>query len=132
MSAHKFVHQFTLSPIRLTGDESIKQLKRQFHQLALTGTPSFTPADTMEAMRLAKSSTANGTDEMSTLHHKKLTQGAINHFTKILHLIISTGQISEIWHKAIIIPNVKPGKDNNIGMNWRPISLLCPAAKTLE
>ena len=23
------------------------------------------------------------------------------------------------------------GKDNNIGKNWRPISLLCPAAKTL-
>ena len=26
----------------------------------------------------------------------------------------------------------KPGKDNNIGKNWHPISLLCPAAKTLE
>ena len=26
----------------------------------------------------------------------------------------------------------KTGKDNNIGKNWRPISLLCPAAKTLE
>ena len=38
----------------------------------------------------------------------------------------------EIWHNAIIIPILKPGKDNNIGKNWRPISLLCPAAKTLE
>ena len=45
---------------------------------------------------------------------------------------ISTGQIPEILHKAIIIPILKPGKDNNIGKNWRPISLLCPAAKTLE
>ena len=35
-------------------------------------------------------------------------------------------------HKAIIIPILKPGKDNNIGKNWRPISLLCPAAITLE
>ena len=32
----------------------------------------------------------------------------------------------------IIIPILKPGKDNNIGKNWRPISLLCPAAKTLD
>ena len=32
----------------------------------------------------------------------------------------------------MIIPILKPGKDNNIGKNWHPISLLCPAAKTLE
>ena len=38
----------------------------------------------------------------------------------------------EIWHKAIIIQILKHGKDNNIGKNWRPISLLCPAAKTPE
>ena len=47
-------------------------------------------------------------------------------------MTISTGQIHEIWHKAIIIPILKPGKDNNIGMTWRPNSLLCPTAKTLE
>ena len=38
----------------------------------------------------------------------------------------------EMWQKAVIIPILKPGKDNNIGKNWRPISLQCPAAKTLE
>ena len=67
MIANKFAHQFTPPPIRLTGDKSKRQLKRQFHQLPLTGTPSFTPADTKEAMRLAKSSTAIGHDGMSTL-----------------------------------------------------------------
>ena len=129
--ANKFAHQFTSPPMRLTGDKSKRQLKRQFHQLPLTGTPSFSPTDTNEAIRLAKSSTAIGPDGMSTLHLKKLTQGAINYLTNIFNLKISTGQIPEIWHKAIIIPILKPGKDN-IGMNWRPISLLCPAAKTLE
>ena len=29
-------------------------------------------------------------------------------------------------------PDHKTGKDNNIGKNWRPISLLYAAAKTLE
>ena len=132
MIANKFAHQFTSPPIRLTGDKSKRKLKQQFHQLPLTGTPSFTPADTKEAIRLAKSSTAIGPDGMSNLHLKKLAQGAINYLTNIFNLSISTGQIPEIWHEAIIIPILKPGKDNNIGKNWRPISLLCPAVKTLE
>ena len=33
---------------------------------------------------------------------------------------------------AAIIPILRPGKDNNIGKNWRQISLLCPAAIALE
>ena len=77
-------------------------------------------------IRLAKSSTAIGPDGMSTLHLKNLAQGAINYLTNIFNLSILSGQIPEIWHKAIIIPIPKPGK------NWRPISLLCPAAKILE
>ena len=69
---------------------------------------------------------------MSTLQNKKLAHGAINYLTNIFNLSISTGQIPEIWHKAIIIPILIPGKDNNIGKNWRPICLMCPAAKTME
>ena len=90
------------------------------------------PADTKEAIRLVKSSTAIRPDGMSTLQFKKLAQGAINYLTNIFNLFISTGQIPEIWHKTIIILILKPGKDNNIGKNWRPISLLCPTVKTLE
>ena len=70
MIANKFVHQFTPPPIRLTGDKFRRQLKRQLHHLPLTGTPSFTPPDTKEAIRLAKSSTAIGPDGISTLHLK--------------------------------------------------------------
>ena len=84
------------------------------------------PADTKEVIRFAKSSTAIGPDGMSTIHLKKLAQDAINYLINIFNLSISTGQIREIWHKAIIIPILKLGK------NWRRISLLCPVAKTLE
>ena len=115
--ANKFAHQFTSPPIRLTGDKSKRQLKRQFHQLPLTGTPSFTHADTKEAIRLAKSSTAIGPDGMSTLHLKKLVQGPINYLTNIFNLSILTGQIPEVWHNAMIIPIKKTRKDNNIDKN---------------
>ena len=69
---------------------------------------------------------------MSTLNLKSLAQCAINYLTSTFNLSISTGQITEIWHKAIVIPILKRRKDNNIGKNWRPIRLLCPAVKALE
>ena len=132
MIANKFDYQFTPTAIRLTGDKSKKQLKQQFHQLPTKGTWSITPAGKKEAIRKARSSSAIGPDGMCSIHLKKLAQGAINYLTNIFNLSISTAQIPEIWHKAIIILILKPGKDNNFGMNRRPISLLCSAAKTLE
>ena len=86
MIGNKFAHQFTPPPIRLADDKSKRQLKRQFHQLPLTGTPSCTPADTKEAIRLGKSITAVELDGMSTLHLKKLAHGAINYLTNIFNL----------------------------------------------
>ena len=114
MIANKFAHKFTPPQIRLTGGKSKRRLKRQLHQLPLTGTPSFTPADTKDVIRLAKSTTAIGPDGMSILHLMTLAQGAINYLTNIFNLSIATGQIPEIWHKVIIVPILKPGKDNNI------------------
>ena len=114
-------NKFTSSPIRLAGDKSKRQLIRQFHQLPLTGTLSFTPADTKEVIQLAKSTTDIRPEGMSTLYLKNLAQGAINYLTNIFNLSITTGHIHEIWHKAI---NLKHGKDDNIGKDWRP-SVYC-------
>ena len=132
MIANKLAHQFTQPRMHLTGDKSKRQLKRQFYQPPLTATPSFTPADQNEAIRLAKSSTANRPDRMSTLHLMKLAQCATYYLTNIFNLSISKGQIPQIWHKAIIMQILILGKDNNIGKNWRQISIQCPATKTLE
>ena len=92
MIAKKFAHQFTPPLIRTTGDKSKRKLKRQFHQMPLTGKLTFSPADTKEAIRLAKSSTAIGPVGMSNLHLRKVAQGAINYLTNIFNLSISTGQ----------------------------------------
>ena len=69
---------------------------------------------------------------MSTLHLKKLAQDALNYLSNIINLSILIGQIPEILHKAMIIPILRPGKDSNIGKNWRPNSLLFTPDKTLE
>ena len=98
MIANKFVNKFTQPPILLTGNKSKRQHKRHFHQLTLTGTPSFTPVDTKEAIRLAKSSTVIGVDGMSTFQLKKLAHGAINYLTNILNFWGKTEKILTHWH----------------------------------
>ena len=77
--------------MRLAGDRFKGQPKRQFRQLPLRGTLSFAPADTKEAIRLVKSSTAIGPDGMSAFHLNMLAHGAINYLTTIFNLSISTG-----------------------------------------
>ena len=39
---------------------------------------------------------------------------------------------SSALETSLVIPILKPGKDSSQGTSYRPISLLCPAAKVLE
>ena len=82
---------FTFSYLSSCTHSPVGVTSLQFHLLPLTETPSFTPADTKEAIRLVKSSTAIGPDGMTSLHLKKLAHGAINYLTNIFNLSISTG-----------------------------------------
>ena len=105
MIANKFAYQFTTPPIHPNGDKSKRQLKQHFHQLSLTLSPTFPPAEKK------KRSGSVGQHGIGTLHLKKLAQGAISYLTNIFDLSISTWQKPETWHKAIIIQIPKPGKD---------------------
>ena len=121
------MHTTTNTSVRLIG----KKAQTAFPSAAINKNAIFHACDSKEAIRMAKSSTAIGPDGMSTIYLKKLVHIAINYLNDIFHLSISTGRKPEKWHKVIIIPILKPGKDDN-GKNSGYISLLCPAAKTLE
>ena len=43
-----------------------------------------------------------------------------------------TGKFPEDWHKAVIIPIPKPGKDKTEATNYRPIALTSCICKTME
>ena len=43
-----------------------------------------------------------------------------------------TGEFPEDWHKAVIIPIPKPGKDKTEATNYRPIALTSCICKTME
>ena len=56
----------------------------------------------------------------------------IVYITAIFNLSVTTCQILAIWNYLLIIPIMNLDLDTSIGTSYRPISLLCPAAKVLE
>ena len=51
-------------------------------------------------------------------------------FTARFHYSVTFCRIPSIWKSSIVIP--KPGKDCSLSTYYRPITLLCPAAKVME
>ena len=64
--------------------------------------PSFTAADTKEAIRLTKSSIDNGPDGMRILHLKKHAHGAINYLTIFSHSYLDIALFAATGKKAIL------------------------------
>jgi hypothetical protein len=63
---------------------------------------------------------------------KQLGVRCIEYLTQLFNLSVSCADLPAIWKAATIVPVLKPGKPAGDSTSYRPISLLCPAAKTLE
>ena len=92
----------------------------------------FTPAETREAIRKSKNSKALGPDGISPVMLKNLGPKGIEFLTNIYNFSVNNSMIPSIWKTGRIIPLLKPGKPPEEGTSLRPVSLLCPPAKTLE
>ena len=84
---------------------------------------TFTTDLVMKAIKSCRNSKAFGPD---------LGPRAIEYITALFNLSATTCRIPAIWKSSLIIPIPKPGKDTSQGTSYRPISLICPAAKVLE
>ena len=84
------------------------------------------------AIKNCRNSKAFGPDKLSIFHLKHLGPRTIKFITALFNLSVTTCQIPAIWKSSLIIPIPKPGMDTSVGTSYRPISLLCPAAKVLE
>ena len=93
---------------------------------------TFTTDLVMKAIKSCRNSNAFGPDKLSILHLKHLGRRAIEYITTLFNLSATTCWIPSIWKSSLIIPIPKPGKDTSQGISYRPISLICPAAKDLE
>ena len=86
----------------------------------------------MKAFKSFRNSKAFGPDKLSIFHLKHLGPRAIEYITAFFNLSDTTCRIPAIWKSSLIIPIPKPGKDTSQRTSYRPISLICPAAKVLE
>ena len=71
-------------------------------------------------------------DKLSIFYLKHLGPRAIEYTTALCNLSVTTCQIPAIWKSSLIIPIPKSGKDTSVETSYRPISLLCTAAKVLQ
>ena len=129
----QFNQQFNTSKLgRHTSSSEIRFVKRETKRISLEMAQTFTTDLVRRAIKSRRNSKAFGQDKLSIFPLKHLGPRAIEYITALFNLSVMTCQIPTIWKSSLIIPIPKPGKDTSVGTSYRPISLLCPAAKVLE
>ena len=102
-------------------------MSKDVKRMSLEEAETFTSGTS--AIKSCRSSTAYGPDSLSIFHLKNLGPLATEHLTALYNDSLKSCRLPSIWKTSLIIPIPKPGKDSSQGISYRPISLLCPAAK---
>ena len=76
--------------------------------------------------------TAAAPDDIHYQILKHLLPDALETLLNIMNEIWRTGKFPEDWHKSVIIPIPKPGKDKTEATNYRLIALTSCICKTME
>ena len=103
----------------------------QQQQLNELNTP-ITLAELKTAIDTAEQKSSPGPDTITYSMLKNLSHIALTNILNIYNNIFNCGEIPETWKHAIITPIPKPGKDNTIPANYRPISQTNTLCKILE
>ena len=131
--ATKFNQQFNTSKLgRHTSLSETRLVTRETKRKSLEMAQKFTTDLVMRAIKSCRNSKALVPDKLSIFHLKNLGPRAIEYITALFNLSVTTCQIPAIWKSSLINSIPKRGKDTSVGTSYRPISLLCPAAKVLE
>ena len=100
--------------------------------MSLEEAESFTSDQVTSAIKSCRNSRAYVPDSLIIFHLKNLRPLATEHLTTLYNDSLKSFRLPSIWKTSLVIPIPKPGKDSSQGTSYRPISLLCPAAKVLE
>ena len=133
MIANSFNRQFTTSKLgKHSSSRRTRQVSKDVKRMSLEEAVSFTSDQVTSAINSCRNSRAYGPDSLSIFHLKNLGPLAIEHLTALYNDSLKSCRLPSIWKTSLVIPIPKPGKDSSQGTSYRPISLLCPAAKVLE
>ena len=129
----RFNQQFNTSKLgRCTSSSEDRLVTGETKTKSLEMAQTFTTVLVMRAIKSCRNSKAFSPDRLSIFHLKHLGHRAIEYITALLNPSVTTCQIPAIWKSSLIIPIPKPDKHTSVGTSYRPISLLCPAAKVLK
>lgn len=90
------------------------------------------PAEIKSIIRKLPNNKAPGPDKTENIILKNLSKKAIVQLTHIINAIIRLQHFPRHWKIAHVIPILKPNKSSANTTSYRPISLLCSAAKLTE
>ena len=131
--AKYFNRQFTTSKLgRHTSSRETRLVSREIKRKLLTSAVTFTTDQVTEGISSYSNTRAFGPDKLSIFHLKHLGSRGIEYLTALFNDSVTSCQIPSIWKSSIVIPIPKPGKDSSLSTSYRPISLLCLAAKVME
>ena len=129
--AKKFNTQYTTVQPH-SSDKNTRHIVHSIRKRTSAEVPIFTAEETANVIKSCSNSKAFGPDGLTVLHLKHLGPRALEYLTTIYNDSVRRCRIPAIWEMSTTIPLLKPGKDPSQGKSYRPISLLCPAAKVIE
>ena len=108
--------------------------RRQFlrHTPDKSSPPPFTTSEIDSALKMVKTGTAPGYDNIHPEFLTHLGPRARTWMSVFFSRIVKDNRIPKIWRSAKVIAIEKPGKDPNLAASYRPISLLSVCYKFLE
>ena len=107
-------------------------MSKDVKRMSLEEAESFTSKQVTSAIKSCRCSRAYDPDSLSIFHLKNLGPLATEHLTSLYNDSLKSCRLLSIWKTSLVILILKPGKDSSQVTSYRPISLLCPAAKVLE
>ena len=119
-----FNRQFTTSKLgRYTSSQETRLVSREIKRKSLILAVTFTTDQVNKGISSCSNTRTFGPDKLSIFHLKHLGSRAIEYLTALFNDSVTSCQIPSIWKSSIVIP---------LSTSYRPISLLCPAAKVME
>ena len=107
-------------------------MSKDVKRMSLEQAESCTSDYVTSAIKSCGISRAYGPDTLSIFRLKNLGPLATEHLIALYNDSLKSCRLPSIWKTSLVVPIPQPGKDSSQGTSYRPISLLCPAAKVLE